>query len=719
MILGGDIDLPLDPRYSALRSLYAWNDAFLLGFDQSQGAVAVSPLLFFDLFLSYLGVSMGVVERILFFLGLLLPAMSMYYAMVALLNVSRTASLVGALAYTYNPLTLVAWHGGGYLMFLGYGILPLVLVLLVRGLNSSSFRYDLCAEIALLTSLMSIGAQIPMLFTSALLAVLYLCYYILRFRKLRRATFAIAFCSVSLLLVIVMNLWWMMPVANQALVYRATFTRIMAFSALSSGMFDVLRELGYWGWYEYFGFAGLYNAIPLLLIATFVAPFLAWLPMIGLPRRKGVVVLSALAVLGVFLAKGVTEPLGQIYDWAFHNVPYFWIYRDAWTWFIPIVILAYAPLSGISIDCIARGLSGVAERSEHIRLRHIVAAALVVLLLVPAWPIFTGHVTERLVVSNGVPGYYTELGHEFGSAEYGLFLLPPTSLELNGVEYDWGYRGPEIMPQVLNVSMVRSFAYNARTAEFIGLALNMSEQNRGDQFVRMLGMLNMGYILLQYDVNTDIYGGPSAHFYKRLLDSQPNVTLAKNLDRILLYRNAWANGWIYPASSVVYIDGGLNSFSEFMSADKYRSGMLFFFSDELTAAQRKAVLANANAIVDSSGSLSATLDANQRRNQLFPRVTWTKLNPTKYTIETWSNTPFYLVFTQSFSSEWRILDNGNTLYPIPANYFAMSYLISSGHRTMTLEYAPQHLVVAGFILSALGIVVCFVLVAARRRQEKA
>lgn len=80
---------------------------------------------------------------------------------------------------------------------------------------------------------------------------------------------------------------------------------------------------------------------------SFIIPILAfWLLR---TQRKLVVILSAIAAISAFLAKGTNEPFGGLYLWAFQHVATFSWFRDSTKFFLPLS-LAYVILIGLTIQ---------------------------------------------------------------------------------------------------------------------------------------------------------------------------------------------------------------------------------------------------------------------------------------------------------------------------------------------------------------------------------
>ena len=101
------------------------------------------------------------------------------------------------------------------------------------------------------------------------------------------------------------------------------------------------------------------------------------------------------------------------------------------------------------------------------------------------------------------------------------------------------------------------------------------------------------------------------------------------------------------------------------------------------------------------------LSSNQTDN---PSITYEKINPTKYTVHVNASTPFYIVFSESYDSNWIAYINDQQVpneYHLTANGFANGWYINrTGTFTITLEFWPQNLFYAGSAISITTLILC-------------
>lgn len=95
-------------------------------------------------------------------------------------------------------------------------------------------------------------------------------------------------------------------------------------------------------------------------------------------------------------------------------------------------------------------------------------------------------------------------------------------------------------------------------------------------------------------------------------------------------------------------------------------------------------------------------------NSPVPTLTYESINPTEFLVSVNSQKPFFLVFLQSYDSQWTAYADGKALpeHFIGNGYANSWYVNKTGHFTITLRYSPQAL----YDLSKVVTVISFVTV---------
>lgn len=91
-------------------------------------------------------------------------------------------------------------------------------------------------------------------------------------------------------------------------------------------------------------------------------------------------------------------------------------------------------------------------------------------------------------------------------------------------------------------------------------------------------------------------------------------------------------------------------------------------------------------------------------------ITFEEINPTQYTVRVNASKPFYLVFSESYDSDWVASIYGQQVpdqYHFTANGYANGwYIDKTGTYTITLEFWPQKLFYAGATISVTTLILC-------------
>lgn len=184
---------------------------------------------------------------------------------------------------------------------------------------------------------------------SYLLALAFGLYTLLNARQVFGAIryfFGVFIITVSL------HLYWILPVimAGQIQVPEEA-TGVTSLSFFSVADFSHAMSLLHPNWPENL-FGRVYFQQPEFLVLPLLAfaSLLFWRQGTISNKKKDRLLIIAgcpffaiLALVGIFLAKGVNEPFGQLYQWFFSNIPGFYMFRDP-TKFYVFIALSYAIL---------------------------------------------------------------------------------------------------------------------------------------------------------------------------------------------------------------------------------------------------------------------------------------------------------------------------------------------------------------------------------------
>jgi hypothetical protein len=312
------------------------------GYDVLQGPMF--PVLIAQALLADLNVGWALIERLIWiFPAVLLPALATYALARSLFGIGSMA-VISALAMVMNSYVYLLYQGSQFGVAIAAGCIPLVLWAFVRGERQQT------PKAYLLTALcMSLQAMYDIRSTYITLGVVLLYVIIAGLPRhseidvpgLRRTGRSLIHLGVAFTAFASLQLWWLLPIF---LVGRAElpsgYTDISGVQALS--FVHVSQGLALFHPYWFANDLRLNPIDPLF----FLAPLAIFALMLIRWRNRQVLFVLALAVISIFLVKGMSDPAGGIYEWLFVHYPGFSYYRDPTKFYQPLT-LAYALLLGV------------------------------------------------------------------------------------------------------------------------------------------------------------------------------------------------------------------------------------------------------------------------------------------------------------------------------------------------------------------------------------
>ena len=334
---------------------------------------------------------------------------------------------------------------------------------------------------------------------------------------------------------IVASLWWTVP--NVASYAGVSFTHpvdagSVAWTFDRASLLNELRFCASWVWQyaEYNPWSIEFEANPSLYASGFVAAVWLIVALVAChgPRLAAVRAFGGLALAMLFVAKGVHPPLGSIAQ-ALWAIPGFIAFIEP---FGPAMIaaLALAACAALGADALAGASAAAARRAALVA----VGASVVALWWNDLAPVTGALFHEKM---NETPGEHIVLAQEWtdtaryldGSAEAGgVVVLPPN--DHYQADYDWGYRGADILAvelvdrPVLMPGAPWWYAQTRQTASLDALVDSLVER-RSALTRRVLLDLGVRFAIVRGDVHPiagglapdvgeyrSLFGAPAARF---------------------------------------------------------------------------------------------------------------------------------------------------------------------------------------------------------------
>ena len=311
--------------------------------------------------LSVLGLPWVLIERIAWywpFLGL--SIFSSWYLLKTVLPEVKFR-FVAPLVYLFNTYILMIVGGGQASIFLPYAIAPLVLGLFINLLTSS--RVNELKSLIITGVVLAVQVMFePRIAFITMIALGVYCLLFInelthsapKFRgyvRGRRVVNLIKNLGIPFTIAGLLHFYWILP----SLVLRKTsFSPTLTSSGwaefLSFADFSDSFSLLHPNWPENI-FGRTYFFRPEFLIL----PILAFISLLFINElknsrvKKNVLVFALLGIVGAFLAKGTSPPLGGVYLWLFENIPGMNLFRDP-TKFYVLTALSYSVLIPFSVE---------------------------------------------------------------------------------------------------------------------------------------------------------------------------------------------------------------------------------------------------------------------------------------------------------------------------------------------------------------------------------
>jgi arabinofuranan 3-O-arabinosyltransferase len=321
----------------------------------------------------------------------------------------------------------------------------------------------------------------------------------------------------------------------------------------------------HWGWSyaEYYPFAGTYAQAPLAAL-KFGLPALAFA---ALTRKRLAdtqklpiaIAASTVALFLIFVSTG-TNPPGNVFFMPLYHLPYGWLLREPGR-FLMVVGLAYSVLIAVFIHSLlshertdpalsTRKWSKVVIPSlNRLNLRSIaIAAAASVLIVLPAFPLFTGSIvpTDRPTLPPAhvrVPSYWLEMAafsNRLGTPGAAVILPPDDFYQM---PYDWGYYGTDsFIPELFSrpVLIPNGQGYYPAANQLLSAIHAVSASllsGHWQEAQKAMEALHAPFILVRGDVQTSFPGRNivSPQLLADALQNAPNFTLVHQAGSLELF----------------------------------------------------------------------------------------------------------------------------------------------------------------------------------------
>jgi hypothetical protein len=400
----------------------------------------------------------------------------------------------------------------------------------------------------------------------------------------------------------------------------------------NSALIYGIRLIGSLSWSEILSWTGehykayyeIFTLNPIFIASSFLLPLTAFASLCWKNNKTGgrILFLAAISLVTLFFLKGVQPPVGSIFLWLIRNVSLFAAFREPFNEIAPTLCYSMSILGAYTLVRIFQ-----ASRHKRNLLARIAAVAVIVALVIDAYPQYTGEVSYPAGFFS-LPNYYQSIAASINSNSsiYKILGLPETYY-VNC--YTWGYCGDGIdgvnlnKPVILD-SYIGSDVYDEAMMNAIlnevkynsvysyttmswgdspGIFSNTNNQNesinldRLAYFAYLLRSSNVGQLMLRQD-STGALGGPlvNADWYKydAIFSALINMSLihqSGQFGNLTLYDVNNAEPMVYSSSAQDIFS--TNSYADFLDST-YTDSRLHILSSYFGYNQSIGFVSSAN-----------------------------------------------------------------------------------------------------------------------------
>lgn len=508
------------------------------------------PLNLVQGWLVHAGLSYAVIERLLWFIPLLVLVPLGTYLLLKYLFGKRMIAAVGAAFYAVNTFAIVENAQKGHVpSSVAYGLMPLIVWLIIRGWERGRWSDRILAGMAVV-----LQVQYDIRFTYLTFGVLA-SYILFRLLYVRTPSIERQLRSLALTLgtvgavVALLSLYWILPaVFSPGTVPTApeinldpSWVRALSFMRLEHALTIFYPFWGVTGFSEVQSVPWYFFAWPML---AFGAGLAVWY----LPKPKGsavtgewrVVWLLFLALVSAFLVMGAKAPLTGVYEWLFLNLPGFSAFRDPSKHFMALAF-AYAGLIGVTVYAVTRWLVKTAPLAYRPWVRFVPVAVFCVLLVGTMHRVYFLDLKQAFVAIQDSPAGYQRLkAHSDREAGFYRIMWVPVAQRFGR----YFPKHPSVDAGALGQNEFKTFVTDPKQSD-------SWLQNPNAEY--LLSAMSVKYIVVPDDTEDEIF----RHYRSRQsfidqLDTLPYLKPLSGFGSLKVYENTHFADHIYPATTVDY-----------------------------------------------------------------------------------------------------------------------------------------------------------------------
>lgn len=537
--------------------------------DERMGAGCEALLHFSALFFYFLEAvfttlfqNLVVAQKAEFIFWFLMPGLSIYYFLGVILQGEgkRWGRLVGTVFYMMNLYLEPVWQGMNIANLSAYVFIPLMLGLMIEGLERRRSFWFCVLSISILSFFAApICSNPPMLLASLLPFLFTLIFFLVRdkiWKHPRQLLWLGGFFGTILFFSLLVNLFWIIPFVDKVFVNVAStsleFTPASAMDWLrglckNTSLLNVARMQGAWVWYAGFGgepyapYAFVYQNNFFFILLGYLLPVLVAVGFYLSRKNPTAILLGFFSVSGIILGAGIHPPFGKFYEWLLHHVPFFYVVRSPWYKFTLLTCIGYAGLLALLAQ------NWGARLNKKAFLPAVGIFLLMAFQLVYAFPVILGKLfftpVEREMLTHNfmaIPDYVKDCLKHLHAKKgfFRVFDASPKKMQ----QYNWGNYGFNhpltsfTSSPVFYGSMMKSPSLYP-SDEIEKMLIKTVQSRLSQQFVRLLNLFNIEYVIFPADLywySMDEINENAA--VRKFLEETPGLVFEKKFGPWNLYK---------------------------------------------------------------------------------------------------------------------------------------------------------------------------------------
>ncbi len=642
MIRPSDSDFPLFPNDYLSNLSFTWFEkGWLFGNNGAFSSLAQRPFYYLPTLMQWVGLSPDFVNIGTWFILLSLLGISAYIMGRILLPVRYSmAAIVTASFYMYNPYMTGEIYLGHWFTFYAYAAIPLVILGVIKGLDSGAQWKLWPALIAVLSIFIAHRVRlIPILLECI---GIYLIYYSSTHKSWKNFRHLLSFVGLTTIAVLVVNLAWLLPsLGNFSTIYSLLTTPVinnstpLSVSPTFADPLNVFKLVGYgipW-WHP----TGIFYETGLGTFTTLALVVLSYSASIF--RRGNYLVkyftVTAVAFTLPMVLISQVKILSDTYAWLQGITPSpfnLLVFPESFEfWSVPIV-LSYAFLLGVSVEGLAssivrfsrahmgrlsgtkiqRGTSTFQSGQVSNRSHFVSSTLLIGIILLSSLPLLKG-VPNDFASPIQIPTYYQDARLWLSNQNPDFVILAvPRSQTLQYLKFDWAYNGrysiTDIFPQVSPVPVVSpNLPVGSREgAEIIDIAYG----SMGTLPVQdLLSLMSVKYVVDRNDVVSSV---PSI---VRNFTALKGFYFEKRIGQLDFYRNQNYSPIVSASQAILPVWGSKQAFLPLLYYPNINfASTSFVFRDDISDHDFLSLLDHTSLLIDFDQPINDTVILDRARS---------------------------------------------------------------------------------------------------------